>query len=85
VKDRRTDLLLYSLDHTIELFGRASLPQGTGAAVHTALKEARAALALALAQEGVASARRPDDPAAQAGAPEGGLNTLTMVGPSSSH
>jgi hypothetical protein len=85
VNNRHNDQLLYSLDRTIELFGRASLPSRTGATVFAALKEARAALAPALAQETTANLRPRDGATAQAGALEGGFNTFTMVGPSSSH
>jgi hypothetical protein len=51
VNDRRYDSLLYSLDHAIELFSRIPTSTPAGAAAFETLKQARAMLTEALAQE----------------------------------
>ncbi len=57
MNDRRYDSLLYSLDHAIELFSRIPATTPAGTAAFETLKQARAMLTEALAQE---MAHRPE-------------------------
>jgi hypothetical protein len=55
VNDKRPQSVIYSLDHTIELFTRTPIAHGIGAQALAALREARAQVAHAFAQESAAA------------------------------
>lgn len=51
VNNKRYDAILYSMDHTIELFGQVRKPDAVCTAAFDTLKQARAMVARALQQE----------------------------------